>query len=185
MIIENNNPYSEPSFSLGNRIARQVWSVVWLLFFRPSPRPFHAWRNFLLKVFGASIGRGTHVYPGARIWAPWNLETGVYVGIADGVIVYNMDRVTIGDFSVVSQGGHLCGGSHDYNSKNFQLYARPIVIGKHVWLCADSFVAPGVTVADGVVVGARSVVTKPLADEWSVYVGQPAVKVKERERHGR
>lgn len=183
MIIKGNDPYRSASFSLSNRIMRQVWNIVWLLFFRTTPRPCHAWRAGLLKLFGAKIGKGTHIYPRARVWAPWNLVTGQCVGIADDVTVYNMDRIEIGDYSVISQGTHLCGGSHDYNSKNFQLYARPIIIGSHVWICAESFISLGATVADGVVVGARSVVTKSLSEPWSVYAGHPAHKLKDRLRH--
>lgn len=183
MIIQDNNPYKEASFPLRNRVTRQIWNIVWALFFRPSPRPFHAWRGFILRLFGAQIGAGTHIYPRARIWAPWNLVTGQCVGIADDVTVYNMDRIEIGDYSVVSQGTHLCGGSHDYNSPNFQLYAKPIVIGAHAWICAEAFVSLGVEVAEGVVVGARSVVTKSITEPWTVHAGHPAHKIGARSRN--
>ncbi len=70
MIIEGNDPTVEPSFTLRNRLARQLWNWVWLFLFRPSPRPLHAWRAFLLRVFGASLGTDVHVYPAVRIWRP-------------------------------------------------------------------------------------------------------------------
>lgn len=94
-----------------------------------------------------------------------------------------MDRIEIGDYSVVSQGTHLCGGSHDYNSPNFQLYAKPIVIGAHAWICAEAFVSLGVEVAEGVVVGARSVVTKSITEPWTVHAGHPAHKIGARSRN--
>lgn len=183
MIIQDNNPYKEASFSLRNRVARQVWNIVWTLFFRPTPKPFHAWRSFILRLFGAKIGKGTHIYPRAKIWAPWNLVTGQFVGIADDVTIYNMDRIEIGDYSVISQGTHLCGGSHDYNSSNFQLYAKPILIGAHSWICSEAFISLGVEVAEGVVVGARSVVTKSIAEPWTVHAGHPARKIGARNRN--
>lgn len=173
MILHGNDPTTQPSFSMGNRAGRALWNAVWLLLFRPSPRPLHAWRAMLLRLFGARIGAHAHVYPGARIWAPWNLEIGHHVGIADGATLYNLAPIVIGDYSVVSQGAHLCCGSHDYNSRNFQLIAHPIRIGAHAWLCADVFLAPGVTVAEGGVVGARSVVTRSLESPWTVYAGNP------------
>ncbi|MDP1051177.1 colanic acid biosynthesis acetyltransferase WcaF, partial [Klebsiella quasipneumoniae] len=86
-----------------------------------------------------------------------------HVGIADGTTIYNMALIRIGRYSVISQGAHLCGGSHDYNSQNFQLYAKPIVLGEHVWVCAEAFITLGVSIADGVVVGARALVTKSIA----------------------
>jgi putative colanic acid biosynthesis acetyltransferase WcaF len=61
---------------------------------------------------------------------------------------------------VVSQGTYLCTGTHDYESPNFQLYAKPISIGDSAWLCAESFINPGITIGEGAVIGARSVVTR-------------------------
>lgn len=183
MIIQGNDPTVAPSFSLQNRITRQLWNCVWLLLFRPSPRPFHAWRATLLRLFGARIGKHVHVYPAVRVWAPWNLEIGNNVGVADGVTLYNMDTIEIGDYSVISQGAHLCGGSHDYNSRNFQLTAAPITLGSHVWICAEAFVAQGVTLPSGVVVAARSVVTRTLENSWTVYAGMPAKPIRKRTQH--
>ncbi len=177
MILQGNDPYSGPSFSLSNRILRAVWGGIYLLFFRISPRPLHVWRILLLRLFGAKIGCGCHIYPSVKIWAPWNLVLGNYVGIADGVTLYSMDKISIGDFAVISQGAHLCGGTHDYNSSNFQLIAKPIVIGRHAWVCAEAFIHPGVVIADGIVIGARGVVTKSLPSPWVVFSGNPCQQV--------
>ncbi|MEX5686810.1 putative colanic acid biosynthesis acetyltransferase [Pseudomonas silesiensis] len=180
MIIQNNNPYTSASFSLSNRIRRQFWNWTWLLFFRSSPKPFHKWRATLLKIFGAKLGKNVHVYPSVKIWAPWNLELGDHVGIADGVIVYNMDCIRIDSYTTVSQGTHLCAGSHDFNSPNFQLYTKPIIIGKNVWICADTFISLGVSIADGVVVGARSLVVKNICQPWTVHAGHPTKQIGKR-----
>jgi len=183
MIIEGNDPTVEPSFTLRNRIARQLWNWVWLFLFRPSPRPLHIWRAFLLRLFGARLGAHVHVYPAVKIWAPWNLEIGSNVGIADGVTLYNMNQLTIGDYSVISQGVHLCGGSHDYNSPNFQLIAEPITVGCRVWICAEAFISHGVTLPEGAVIAARSVVSKSLEFPWTVYAGVPAKPIGKRTQH--
>jgi putative colanic acid biosynthesis acetyltransferase WcaF len=180
MIIAKDNAAVGPSFSLRNRVLRQVWNWVWLLLFRPSPRPAHAWRAFLLTLFGARLGRHVHIYPAVKIWAPWQLEVHDGVGIADGVTLYNIERIEIGAHCVVSQGSHLCTGSHDYNSPNFQLIASPIVLAPYVWLCAETFVSPGVTLPEGCVIAPRSVVTKPLPTSWTVYAGSPARPVGKR-----
>jgi putative colanic acid biosynthesis acetyltransferase WcaF len=136
-ILEKNDPYQEPSFSLGNRVLRTLWNLTYLLLFRFSPRPFHGWRAFLLKCFGAKLGRHCHVYPRSRIWAPWNLVLGDFSGFADDVNCYNMATVTLGKRVVVSQGVHLCTGTHDQESPNFQLIAKPIMLGDRAWLCAE------------------------------------------------
>ncbi|WP_082428177.1 putative colanic acid biosynthesis acetyltransferase [Pseudomonas endophytica] len=182
MIIQNSDPYTGPSFSLKNRLLRLVWNFFYILFFRTSPRPLHKWRALLLKLFGAKIGQGVHIYPGAKIWAPWNLVAGDFIGIADGAIIYNMDIIQIGSYTVISQGAHLCGGSHNYNSPNFQLIAKPIILGEHVWICAEAFISLGVSIPDGVVIGARSLITKPVSESWVVYAGNPARQISRRNR---
>ncbi len=159
MIIQGNDSSCEPSFSLSHRIRRQVWNIVYALFFRTSPRPCHAWRAFLLRAFGATVGEGCHIYPRVNIWAPWNLHLGNRVGAADGVTLYCMDKMVIGDSVVISDGAYLCGGTHDYNSTNFQLVIKPVVIGAHAWICAQAFIHPGVTIPVGAFIGARTVVT--------------------------
>ena len=182
MILKGNNSYRGPSFTLLNRFLRVIWNVVYILLFRSSLSSLHAWRIFLLRVFGAQIGRGCHVYPSVKIWAPWNLRLGNYVGVADGVTLYCMDKIVMGDYVVISQGAHLCGGTHDYNSENFQLVAKPIVIYAYVWVCAEAFLHPGVIVSEGVVVGARAVVAKSLMDPWAVYAGNPCRQINIRKR---
>jgi len=174
VILDGVESSRQASFSLANRCARMLWGVVWLLLFRPSPRPLHAWRAGLLRVFGATVGSAVHVYPGARIWAPWNLEIGDAVGIGDGAVLYSMAPIRIGRRCVVSQGAHLCCGSHDIDSGNFQLTALPIVLAPHVWVCAEAFIGPGVTVAEGCVIGARAVLCKSATQPWTVWKGNPA-----------
>ncbi|VAW70384.1 Acetyltransferase [hydrothermal vent metagenome] len=180
--MENKNKYGGASFSLKNRIFRAIWGVFYFFLFKFTPRPFHIWRRLILRLFGAKIGQGCHVYPGVKIWAPWNLVLGDFVGIGDGATIYSMDLIRIGDYSVVSQGVHLCAGSHDFNAENFQLITSPITIGQHVWLCAEVFVGLGVSISDGSVVGARGVVTKSITDSWLVWGGVPVNKIGERDK---
>nr|WP_319566121.1 putative colanic acid biosynthesis acetyltransferase [uncultured Rhodoferax sp.] len=182
MIIQGNNPYTGPSFSLAHRIRRQLWNTVWLLFFRPSPRLFHSWRNFLLRSFGATLGQHVHIHPSVKIWAPWNLDVGNFVGIGDGANIYCMDRIKIDNYAVISQGTHLCSGSHDFNSPNFQLITASINIGSRVWLCADSFVGPGVEVAEGSIIAARGLVSKTITEPWCVWAGVPVKKIGQRNK---
>jgi len=178
-ILEAENSYPQATFSLSNRIRRSVWGVVYTVLFRCSPRPLHEWRSLLLRCFGARIGKGVHVYPTARIWAPWNLVIDDHACLGDDVDCYSMSTVHIGEMAVVSQGTYLCTGSHDYTSANFQLYALPIDVGRKAWLCAQSFIGPGVHVGEGTVIGARSVVTKNMP-EWTVCGGNPCKPIKPR-----
>jgi len=182
MILQRTDRLSGPSFTLRNRVLRQIWNWTWLLLFRPSPRSAHRWRAALLRVFGAKLGRDVHIYPSVKVWAPWQLTMADNAAAADGVTLYNISPIEIGECSIVSQGAHLCTGSHDYNSPTFQLISAPIVLGRHVWICAEAFISPGVSLPDGAVLAPRSVVTKPLRDSWTVYGGMPAKAIGQRRR---
>lgn len=179
MILVKSRPFSGPSFSFRNRTLRIFWQIVWFLLFRPSPAPMHAWRCWLLRCFGAHIGSPCYVYNNVEIWAPWNLSMANLSTLSRRVICYSMASVSLGERAVVSQGVHLCTGSHDYESGNFQLYALPITVGADAWVCAEVFVGPGVTIADGAVIGARSVVTGNQA-AWMVSAGNPCRPIKSR-----
>jgi putative colanic acid biosynthesis acetyltransferase WcaF len=163
-----------------NRALRVAWSVAWLLLFRPSPRPFHAWRRMLLRAFGAKIGPGAHPYPSAKIWAPWNLELGAHSCLGPHVDCYSVDRIKLGEFATVSQYSYLCTATHDDSDLRLPLVTAPIRIGARAWVCADVFVGPGVVVGDGSVVGARSSVFKSVP-EWIVVAGTPAKFLRKRE----
>lgn len=175
----NTDTVKGPSFSLKNRLARLLWNVTALIFFRYSPKPLHIWRVFLLRVFGATVGKGVHVYPKVNIWAPWNLVLMEACGIANGVTLYSQGTITIGKRTVISQGAHLVAGTHDYTKLGFPLFTKPIFIGDHVWVAADAFIHPGVEIGTGSVIGARAVVTKSMPP-WMVCSGHPCKPVKAR-----
>ena len=100
--------------------------------------------------------------------------------LAEHVLVYNLGPVTIGDHTVVSQHAELCAGTHDYTSRVFQLLRPPIRVGSDCWIATDAYVAPGVTVGDRSVLGARSSVYKDMAPDM-IYVGNPAKPIRKRE----
>jgi putative colanic acid biosynthesis acetyltransferase WcaF len=170
--------------SLGNRAARALWGVVWLLLFRPSPRPCHAWRRMLLRLFGAQIGRGAHVQASVKIWAPWNLRMDDHSCLAADVDCYCVAPIRIGAHTTVSQYSYLCGASHDFTRPDMPLIFAPIIIEDQAWVCADCFVAMGVTIGQGAVVGARSNVTKDVPP-WTVVAGNPARVIKPRRMVGK
>ncbi|WP_428311590.1 WcaF family extracellular polysaccharide biosynthesis acetyltransferase [Hydrocarboniphaga sp.] len=179
MVRQGIDPYRQASFGLSNRLRRLLWNIVYVSLFRLTPRPFHRTRAFILRIFGAKLGRNCHIYPRARIWAPWNLEMHDDAGLADDVICYSMAKITIGARAVISQGAHLCAGTHDYEDPNFQLFALPIKIGARAWICTEAFVGPGVEIGEGAVVGARSVAMKNMP-EWTVCAGNPCRPLKPR-----
>jgi putative colanic acid biosynthesis acetyltransferase WcaF len=178
-ILKNIDPRAKPSFSLKNRVIRSLWNTVYIVLFRHTPVICHPWRAFVLRCFGAGVGRGCHIYPKARIWAPWNMEIGDLAGIANDVECSSMDRIKIGEKAVISQGAKLHTGSHDFTDPGFQLCTKPVTIGKDAWVAAEAFILPGVTVGEGAVIGARSVVTRSMP-AWTVCAGNPCKPIKPR-----
>lgn len=177
--MPTDDPYLRPSLSWTNRAARALWGVAHVLLVRFSPRPCHAWRAMVLRVFGARLGPHCHVYPRARIWAPWNLVCEDAVGIADGAVVYNPALVRLGSHCVVSQDAYLCGATHDIDDPAFPMVSAPITIGPYAWICARAVVCPGVNVGEGAVLGLAGVATHDL-EGWTVYGGVPARALRAR-----
>ena len=173
--------YLRPAFSTGNKVKRLLWGACWLLLYRTSPRPLHAWRSTLLRTFGATMGADCHFYPASKVWAPWNLVCADQVTAGDEAEIYNPATMRFGSHAIVSQGAYLCGATHDFDDPAFPLLAYEMSFGAYCWICAKACVGPGVTVGEGAVLGLASVASRDL-DAWGVYAGTPAVKVKERKR---
>lgn len=168
------------SFSLKNKIARLLWSITYIILFRPfNLGLFRKLRVLILKLFGAKIKWSSNVYASVKIWAPWNLKIGENSCLGPKVDCYNQGQITIGDNTVISQKTYLCASSHDYKSSNFPLILKPIIIGDGCWVAADAFIGPGVNIGNNSVVAARSVVIKNIEDN-NIVGGNPAKTIKFR-----
>ena len=165
---------------LGYLLKRFLWSCVQVPFWPKMPRVLSPLRIALLRLFGARIGRGC-VVGSVRIWIPWHLELDDFATVANGVELYNLAPIRIGTYSVVSQGSYLCTASHDYTKPDFPLYSKAIRVDACAWVAARAFLAPGITVGEGAVVGACSVVTKDV-EPWTVCAGNPCHVIKTRRR---
>jgi putative colanic acid biosynthesis acetyltransferase WcaF len=179
MPATNSDPYLAAAFTFQNRLQRCAWEIVYVLLFRPSPRPLHDWRSFLLRRFGARIAPHVHIYPTARIWAPWNLICDENATIAEDAVVYNPELLRMGSHAIVSQQAYLCGATHDYEDPAFPLIAFPMTLGAYSWVCARATVQPNVNLGEGAILALASVATRDL-DPWTVYGGIPARKIKAR-----
>ncbi|MCW1843770.1 putative colanic acid biosynthesis acetyltransferase [Prosthecomicrobium hirschii] len=171
--------YTPSPFSTKNKLLRVLWTIVWVLLVRPSPKPAVAWRRAILRAFGAKLGKGAKVAASTRVWAPWNLEMGDHSSMAHSVECYNQGFIKIGANTTISQYSHLCASTHDYTKPTLPLVLGRIEIGSGVWICSDAFVGPDVRIGDGVVVGARSSVFADLP-EWTICVGNSAKPIKLR-----
>ena len=143
------------------------------------PRFAYGFRNKVLRMFGARIGREVRIYPDVEIFFPWNLVIGDEVTIGPRVILYSLGKITIGDGCMISYRAHFCAGTHDYTQCNLPLLKPAIELGQGSWVCTEAFVGPGVTIGDFSIVGARSVVLKSFP-AFSILGGNPARRIKER-----
>ena len=133
----------------------------------------------LLRMFGAKIGRSCRLTSSMEVWVPSRLRMGSFVWIDRNVYLYNVDRITIGDNAIISDGAYICTASHDISRRDFPLVTAPVTIGAGAWVAAHACVMPGVTIGEGAVVAAGAVVTKDVPP-WTVVGGNPAKFIKER-----
>jgi len=165
-------------YSKKEYLYRILWSIGEFIF-RLSPRPLFFIRRFILRLYGANIGKFVNVYPSTKIAFPCNLKIGDFSCLGENVQVYNLGTVKIGEKTTISQNTHLCGGTHDYNEATMPLIKSNIEIGDNVWVCADSYIGPNVNIGNGSVVGARSVVVKDVHTN-QIVAGNPAKLIKLR-----
>lgn len=160
-------------------LRRWLWLAVQSTLFRWSPRPCHGFRAWLLRCFGAQITGPVVIFPTARITFPQNLFLAPRSMVGPAVTLYNLAPIRLEYGANLSQGSHLCAGTHDFTRWSMPLVTKPIVIGRNAWLGADVFVGPGVTVGELCVVGARSVVVKDLPPR-KICAGSPCRPLKDR-----
>ncbi|MEN8136883.1 MAG: WcaF family extracellular polysaccharide biosynthesis acetyltransferase [Bacteroidota bacterium] len=177
----NLESYTTGTFKIGKgKIIQILWYIVNVLFFINPLNPISSLKVFLLRLFGAQIGRGVVIKPGVNIKYPWKLKAGNFVWLGENVWIDNLEFVEIGDNSVLSQGAMLLCGNHDYKKIGFDLITDPIRVEEGVWIGAKSVVAGGVVCRSHSVLAVNSVASNDL-NEYSIYRGNPAVFIKERE----
>jgi putative colanic acid biosynthesis acetyltransferase WcaF len=157
----------------------QLWWLVQSTLFAWSPQFMYGWRRFLLRAFGAKIGKKVIIRPTVRTQFPWKVSIGDHSWIGDDVVLYSLGEIEIGAHVVISQKSYICTGTHDPQAVNFNIYAHKVIIEDQCWIATDVYVAPGITIGRGTLVGARSSVFKDLP-AGKICLGSPAQVVKDR-----
>ena len=171
--------YNNEWYNHGNLFKRIFWYYTSLIFFQNNFFPFSKIKISILRLFGAKVGRGVLIKPNVLIKYPWNLTLGNYIWIGEKVWIDNLAYVTIADHVCLSQEAYLLTGNHNYKLPSFDLIVKPITLEEGVWIGARSVVCPGVICGSHSVLSVGSVTSKNL-DNYSIYQGNPAVKIKER-----
>lgn len=161
------------------KIKLQFWRIVDFLFFKTSLKVLTCWRVFLLRLFGAKIGKGCYISPRATILIPWNFEMGNFSSIDDYAYIKSSAKITIGDYVSIANFVHIIPGGHDVRSRAFTTNLQPVVFGHSVFIGADSSISKGVTIGQFSVIGARSVVLKDVPEN-SIAFGFPCKVHSER-----
>lgn len=157
-----------------------LWRFVSAIVFQSALCPFYSVKRSLLRLFGARVGKGVLIKPRVSITFPWKLSVGNFSWIGEQVWIDNLDLVSIGDSSVLSQGVYICTGSHNYKNAAFPLVLKPIEIESQVWVGAKSILAPGIILQKGCVIAMGSVVTRS-CESGMIYAGHPAMIQKVRD----
>ncbi|MEM8874607.1 MAG: WcaF family extracellular polysaccharide biosynthesis acetyltransferase [Planctomycetota bacterium] len=178
--LGNDDVAAKSPWTFGQNVKRVLWMATQGTAFRLSFHNWYGWRRFLLRLFGAEIGKHVRVRPSAHIEIPWNVEIDDHAMVGDSAILYSLGKITIGKRVVISQYAHLCAGTHDFNDPEFPLLRPPITVGDEAWVAADAFVGPNVTIGDRAIVGARSSVFKNVPD-GKIAGGNPAKILRDRE----
>lgn len=168
-----------PYHTGASKFKRLLWLYVNAIFLKTSIVPVSAFKVFLLRAFGAKIGRCVNIKPGVNIKYPWLLAIGDYSWIGENVWIDNLVAVTIGSHVCVSQGAMLLTGNHNYKRISFDLITGTIVLDDGVWIGTKAIVCPGVRAGSHAVLTVGSVANKDL-EAYGIYQGNPAVKIRER-----
>ncbi len=157
------------------------------------------------------VGKDVMIWPQAKITSPGSISIGDSVIIDDFVFIMGGGKISIGsfvhiasftsvtgggelvmeDFSGLSGGVRIYTGNEDYSGSYMTNPAVPhpyripnrsfVYIKKHAIIGANSVILPGVTIGEGVAIGANSLITQD-CKPWTIYVGSPAKPVRERPR---
>lgn len=180
--VELFNPIQTNSMSCQDKIKNLLWSTINATLFRWSPRftkPCKLFRVWLVRLFGAKVDWTCNLHPKCKIEYPWNLTMGAYSSLGERTWAYAMAPILIGEKCCIGNDVYLLTGSHDVDSKNFILVTRPIIIQSCTWIATGAYILPGVTLEEGSVISAKSLVSKEVI-AWTVVGGNPAKFIKKR-----
>ncbi len=172
--------FSPKDFNKGAGKTKQaLWYLINALFVRASWNPFIGFKIFMLRIFGAHIGKGVVIKNNVTVKYPWKLEVGDYCWIGENVWIDNLDKVCLGNNVCISQGAMLLTGNHDYNVYNMPYRNAPITIGNGAWVGAKSIVCPGVNIGQNAILTVGSIATKDIEPD-GIYQGIPAKQIRKR-----
>jgi acetyltransferase-like isoleucine patch superfamily enzyme len=141
-------------------------------------------RILFFKILFKSFGKNSQIDYQTYFRYAFKVSIGTNTWINRGTQFYPSHYVkeatiTIGDNVLIGPNVRLFAAGHDYNQRHFKDTGAPIVVQNNVWIGGNAVILPGVTLGEGCVIGAGSVVTKSV-EPYTFAVGNPARPLKER-----
>ena len=156
-----------------------------LLFMLPRFRLLNGLKSLYLRIlFGARIGRRVVYYPGIWIFTGRNLSLGDDVDLAKGVLITTDGGVSIGHRTLVGYGTLILSANHKIPAKPGRIFnagheKAAVTIASDVWVGANCTILPGMTIGEGAIIAAGSIVNKDVPP-FSMVGGVPARVIRER-----
>lgn len=143
-----------------------------------------ALRMLVYKVFAKKMGKGVLIKRNVKVYFPERLEVGDYASLNENVVIDASGGVEIGDHTRIAINAAIISQSHNYSRTDIPLKLQGkelgrVVIGRDVWIGCNSIILYKVTIGDGAVVGANSLVNSDV-EPYTVVAGSPAKKIKMR-----
>lgn len=178
----NNALYTTTIVVHASMLKQILWYFTNIFFFKNPLIISSSIKVFLLKVFGAKVGKAVVIKPCVNIKYPWKLSIGNNCWIGEEVWIDNLSDVTIDESVTISQGALLLTGSHDHTKETFDFISLPIVLQYGVWIGARAVVYGGITCHTHAVLSLNAVAETDLKP-YTIYKGNPAVPVLNRVIH--
>ena len=158
-----------------------VTNLLWL-FLDLMPFPV---RSLVFRLTLKKYGKGSFIDYGCYIRYPSRVSIGKNVSVNRGCRFFASHffrdvKICIEDNVAIAPGVTLFAAGHDYRFYRLPDTAESITVKRYVWIGGNSTILPGVTVGEGAVVAAGSVVTKDV-EPYTVVGGVPARLIKKRE----
>jgi putative colanic acid biosynthesis acetyltransferase WcaF len=155
------------------------------IFVLPRHKMFNLIKSNYIRIQGGKVGKGITFYPGIKINPAKNITLGNHVDLAWGVLITTGGGVEIGDRTLVGYNTQIFTANHVIPPNREQIFSsghnqKKVIIGKDVWIGAGCIILPGITIGEGAVVAAGSIVTKDILP-FSIVAGNPAKIIKNRD----
>ena len=138
-------------------------------------------RNFYLRIFGIILGNKSSIHRKCKFFHIGNLKIGQNSVVNWGCYLDNRRGIFIGNNVGIAHNTKIYTLGHDLNDPKFRSKGKPVYIEDNVFIFSNSIIMPGVTIGEGAIILAGSVITKDI-EAWTIWGGNPAKKIRDHKR---